>query len=171
MGFRTDDSMAGKKQAPETARKEGKMMKKLLTGILCLCLLLSAAAYAEEENNDTTLLKIWDESGLEISYLRFDFYVGAEYRGFVCTCPDEGEDFYRCPVSVQSAEELKDLKIKCSYGVSDLEPEDAILQVMMGKEMEEHEIGELEMELEEGQEYEMRLAAEEDGTYSLTMKD
>ena len=30
------------------------------------------------------------------------------------------------------------MKIECSYGVSDFAPEDAILQVMMGKALEEH---------------------------------
>ncbi|MBO4470828.1 MAG: hypothetical protein J5841_03660 [Clostridia bacterium] len=133
-------------------------MKKLLSWILCLCLLLGTAAYAEEEaEDDNFLLKIYDRSGLDISYLRFDFYVGNQYRGYVCSSPDEGEDFYRCPYSTDNPEELKDLRIEVSYGVSDLSPEDAIIQVMMGKEMEEHKVTTLEQAFELGKEYAMSL--------------
>ena len=133
-------------------------MKKLLSWILCLCLLLGTAAYAEEDaGDDTFLLKIYDRSGLDISYLRFDFYVGDQYRGYVCSSPNEGEDFYRCPYSTDNPEELKDLRIEVSYGVSDLSPEDAIIQVMMGKEMEEHKVTTLEQVFELGEEYNMSL--------------
>ena len=133
-------------------------MKKLLSWILCLCLLLGTAAYAEEDaGDDTFLLKIYDRSGLDISYLRFDFYVGDQYRGYVCSSPNEGEDFYRCPYSTDNPEELKDLRIEVSYGVSDLNPEDAIIQVMMGKEMEEHKVTTLEQVFELGKEYAMSL--------------
>ena len=133
-------------------------MKKLLSWILCLCLLLGIAAYAEEDaGDDSFLLKIYDRSGLDISYLRFDFYVGDQYRGYVCSSPNEGEDFYRCPYSTDNPEELKDLRIEVSYGVSDLSPEDAIIQVMMGKEMEEHKVTTLEQVFELGEEYNMSL--------------
>ena len=52
---------------------------------------------AETTGDDSILLKVWNRSGLEISYLRFDYYVGDEYRGLTASCPDEGEDFYRSP--------------------------------------------------------------------------
>ena len=116
-------------------------MKKLLTWILCLCLLMGTAAFAEEEaGDDSFLLKIYDQSSLEISYLRFDFYVGEQYMGYACSSPNEGEDFYRCPYSTDNPEELKDLRIEVAYGVSDLAPEDAILRVMMENPAEEHEL-------------------------------
>lgn len=146
-------------------------MKKLLTWILCLCLLMGTAAFAEEEaGDDSFLLKIYDQSGLEISYLRFDFYAGEQYMGYVCSTPDEGEDFYRCPYSTDNPEELKDLRIEVAYGVSDLAPEDAILQVMMGKEMEEHKVGTIEQEFELGKEYDIFLIGE-GGEYQLTMNN
>ena len=66
-------------------------------------------------------------------YLRCDFFIGHEYRGLIASCPNEGEDFYRVPYTPESLKELKDLRIECSYGVSDLSPEEAILQLMMGK--------------------------------------
>ena len=139
-------------------------MKKLLTWILCLCLLTGTAAFAEEEaGDDSFLLKVHDQSGLEISYLRFDFYAGEQYMGYVCSSPDEGEDFYRCPYSTDNPEELKNLRIEVSYGVSDLDPEDAILQVMMGKEMEEHKLGTLGQEFEPGKEYDIILIREGEG--------
>ena len=133
-------------------------MKKLLTWILCLCLLTGTAAFAEEEaGGDSFLLKVHDQSSLEISYLRFDFYAGEQYMGYVCSSPDEGEDFYRCPYSTDNPEELKNLRIEVSYGVSDLDPEDAILQVMMGKEMEEHKVGTISETFECGREYDIFL--------------
>lgn len=134
-------------------------MKKVLSVILCLLLLCCTAAYAEEEEpgEDSFLLKVWDRSGLEMSYLRFDLYVGEEYRGLICSCPNEGEDFYRAPCSVGDAEELKDLRVVVSYGISDLSPEDAILQVMMGKPQEEHELLILDFVPEYGQTYELNL--------------
>ena len=146
-------------------------MKKLLSWILCLCLLLGTAAFAEEDaGNDTFLLKIHDRSGLDISYLRFDFYAGDQYRGYVCSSPNEGEDFYRCPYSTDDPEELKNLRIEVSYGVSDLSPEDAIIQVMMGKEMEEHKIVTLEQAFELGEEYDMSLIGDGE-TYQLTINN
>ena len=133
-------------------------MRKWLSVILCLCLLGCGVAYAEEEaGEDTFLLKVWDRSGLEISYLRFDLYVGEEYRSLVCSCPNEGEDFYRVPCSVGDAEDLKDLRMVVSYGISDLSPEDAILQVMTGNPQEEHELLTLEPDPEYGQTYELNL--------------
>ena len=146
-------------------------MKKLLSWILCLCLLLGTAAFAEEDaGDDTFLLKIHDRSGLDISYLRFDFYAGDQYRGYVCSSPNEGEDFYRCPYSTDDPEELKNLRIEVSYGVSDLSPEDAIIQVMMGKEMEEHKVGTIEQEFELGKEYDIFLIGE-GGEYQLIMNN
>ena len=142
-------------------------MKKLLSVILCLCVLGCAAACAEEAGEDSFLLKVWDRSGLEITYLRFDLYVGEEYRGMVCSCPDEGEDFYRAPCSAGDAEELKDLRVVVSCGKSDLAPEDAILEVMKGNPAEEQELLTLDFVPEYGKTYCLDLAADGDGGWKL----
>ena len=108
------------------------------------------------------LLKIYDRSGIEkVSYLRTDYYVGDEYRGFCCSCPNEGEDFFRFPLGADSLEELKDLRVEFSYGVSDLAPEDAILEVMKGTAMEEHPLLTMDFVPEGGKTY--RLSLEPDG--------
>ena len=165
-------------KAPDPVRKEGKkFMKKILSAILFVCLLAGATAFAAEETtvpvvqvsddmlaeeetgDDSILLKIWDQSGLNITYLRFDLYVGDEYRGLIASCPDEGEDFYRVPFEV-SPEELNDLRIRCAYGVSELAPEDAILELMKGNPAEEYEIEAPELVPENGKIYHLILAAD-----------
>ena len=151
-------------------------MKKILSVILFVFLFAVAAAFAEEETtvpvvrvsddmlageetgDDSILLKIWDQSGLDITYLRFDIYAGDEYRGLIASCPDEGEDFYRVPFEA-APEELKDLRIRCAYGVSELAPEDAILELMKGNPAEEYEIEAPELVPESGKIYHLILAA------------
>lgn len=151
-------------------------MKKILSVILFAFLFAGAAAFAEEETtvpvvrvsddmlageetgDDSILLKIWDQSGLDITYLRFDLYAGDEYRGLIASCPDEGEDFYRVPFEA-APEELKDLRIRCAYGVSELAPEDAILELMKGNPAEEYEVEAPELVPESGKIYHLILAA------------
>ena len=163
-------------------------MKKVRSVILCACLFAGAAAFAEEEStvpglqvsdemraeeetgDNSILLKIWNRSGLEFSYLRFDFYVGDEYRGMVASCPDEGEDFYRAPYEPESAEELKDLRIRFSYGISDLPAENAILEIMKGNPGEEYELGAPEFVPESGKVYHMILT-DADGEIRLVTVD
>ena len=140
-------------------------MSKLLTVILCLVLCVSSAA--EEADTDSFLLRIWDESGLEISYLRFDVYIEDDYTGLVCSCPDDGEDFYRFPFDVSDADELNGIKVEVSYGISALTPEEAILQVMMGNPAEEHHLLILDLVPEEGRVYDMALVSDEDGSWRL----
>ena len=139
-------------------------MKKLLSAIVILSLILCQAACmaasAEEADSNSFLLRIRDESGLKISYLRFDIYAGENYTGLVCSSPNEGEDFYRFPGSVDSPEELKDLRIEMSYGISDLSPEDAILQVMTGNPAEEHQLLTLDFIPEYGRIYDMKLVSD-----------
>ena len=144
-------------------------MRKLLSVFLCLCLLGSMSAFAEEEEADENsfLLKIRDESGLPVSYLRFDVYIGGNYAGMVCSCPNEGEDFYRFPFSVLSPEELADMRIECSYGVSDLAPEDAILRVMMGETPEEHSLMTLDFTPESGKTYDLKLVSDGEEGWKL----
>lgn len=142
-------------------------MKKILMAVLCVCLLWCAAASAEDTEEDGFLLRIWDRSGLEISYLRFDIYAGDEYRGLICSCPDEGEDFYRCPYSPDTQEDAEKLRIECSYGVSDLSPEDAILQVMAGKPAEEHPLLTLDFIPEIGQTYDLDIKPDGNGGWQL----
>ena len=63
-------------------------------------------ASAEETDGNSVLLKIRNCSDLEISYLRFDIYRGDEPAGIVVSCPNDGEDFYRCPYTPENQEEL-----------------------------------------------------------------
>lgn len=133
-------------------------MRKILMLILCLMLCFMAAAEEEVDDNGF-LFRIWDESGLEISYLRFDVYIGENYAGLMCSCPDEGEDFYRFPFDVQDPEELNGLRVEVSYGISDLSPVNAILQVMMGNPAEEHELLTLDFTPEAGCVYDMKLVS------------
>lgn len=141
-------------------------MKKVLSVFLCLCLLGCMTAFAEEAEPDdqSFLLKIRDGSGLPVTYLRFDVYIGGNYAGMVCSCPDEGEEFYRFPFSVSSPEELADMRIECSYGVSDLAPEDAILKVMMGEQLEEHSLLTLDFIPEKGKTYDLKRVPDGEGT-------
>ena len=180
-------TIAGK-TAPDPARKAGKrFMKKILSVMLCVCLLSGAAAFAEEAaavpaiqvtddmlaeeetGDDSILLKIWDQSGLDITYLRFDLYVGDEYRGLIASCPDEGEDFYRVPFEAASGE-LEDLRIRCAYGISELAPEDAILEIMKGNPAEEYKIRVPEFVPESGKVYHLILLADGEGAF-LTLPD
>ena len=143
-------------------------MKKILSLVICLCLIGCASASAEEMDPGSFLLRIRDRSGLEISYLRFDLYIGEDqYAGLVCSTPDEGEDFYRFPYEAGSPEALKNLRIECSYGKSDLSPEDAILQVMMGNVQEEHALLTLDFVPEGGQIYDLSLVPDEKGGWML----
>ena len=142
-------------------------MKKFLSLVLCLCLLGCAAASAEDEKVDpgSFLLRIWDQSGLKISYLRFDLYLGEDdYAGLVCSSPNEGEGFYRFPYDMADLERPEDLRVEVSYGISDLSPEDAILQVMMGNTPEEHKLLTLDFIPEAGKIYDLKLIPDgEDG--------
>ena len=103
-------------------------------------------------------------------YLRCDFFIGHEYRGLIASCPNEGEDFYRVPYTPESLKELKDLRIECSYGVSDLSPEEAILQLMMGKPAEEHEVEGPELQPEAGKVYDLSLVMM-DGDMNLVLNE
>ena len=74
------------------------------------------------------------------------------------------EDFYRSPYSAETPDELKNLRIEMSYGVSDLSPEDAILQMMMGNPAEEHNLLTIDFVPECRKAYDMKLISDgEDG--------
>ncbi len=158
-------------------------MKKTFIAVLCVWLLACIAfSFAEESDtctysleitdemktaettgDDSILLKVWNRSGLEISYLRFDYYVGDEYRGLTASCPDEGEDFYRSTYFPETPGELKDLRIECSCGVSDLPPEEAVLRLMTGDPAEEYRVDmahTADLRLECGKVYHLVLAGE-----------
>ena len=92
-------------------------------------------------------------------------FLSVTYVLYSYTCLDEGEDFYRLSFSVSSPEELADMKIECSYGVSDFAPEDAILQVMMGKALEEHPLLTLNFMPEKGKTYDLKLVPDGEGTW------
>ena len=128
-------------------------MKKFLSLVLCICLLPCFTANAAVTDPNTILLKVSNLTDLEISYMRFDLYRGDEYIGLVASCPNEGEDFYRCLIELETPEEAEDLQIKYSYGISDLSPEEAVLQVMMGNPAEEYPLAAPELTLECGETY------------------
>lgn len=110
------------------------------------------------ENPAGFLLKVYDRSGLaNVSYLRIDYYAGEEQLGFLCSCPDNGEDFYRFPIEVSRPEDLKAMKLELSYGSSDLPPEEAILQVLSGVPAEKHPLLTLDWAAESGKTYSMNL--------------
>ena len=144
-----------------------KYMKKTLLLVMVL-FLMGSFALAEEMEEGSFLSRVWNRSGVEISYLRCDFFIGHEYRGMIASCPNEGEDFYRVPYTPESLKELKDLRIECSYGVSDLSPEEAILQLMMGKPAEEHEVEGPELQPEAGKIYDLSLVMM-DGDLNLVL--
>ena len=163
-------------------------MRKILCLVLLACMLAVPAAFArgeteevpgititdemmiaEETGDDSFQLKIWNQSGLDISYLRFDFYVGGEYKALIASCPDEGEDFYRVPYEPETPDELENLRIECSYGISDLSPEDAILQLMMGIPAEEHPVDFGGLRPESGKVYRLVLAVDGDYAWFVEM--
>ena len=169
-------------------------MKKALIAVLCVCLLVCAAFSLAEEStagiysaeitdgmrtpettgDDSILLKVWNRSGLEISYLRIAYYAGDECRGLTVSCPDEGEDFYRSPYSPETPEELKDLRIECSYGISALPPEDAVLRLMTGEPAEEHPVDvapAADLTLECGKVYHLVLAMENGAPALMVIPD
>ena len=84
-----------------------KYMKKTLLLVMVL-FLMGSFALAEEMEEGSFLFRVWNRSGVEISYLRCDFFIGHEYRGMIASCPNEGEDFYRVPYTPESLKELKD---------------------------------------------------------------
>ena len=134
-----------------------RIVKKVFLLVLCLCVFMCIAASAEETGPNTILLKVTNLSDLDISYMRFDLYRGDKYIGLVASCPDEGEDFYRCPIELEAPEEAADLQIRYSYGISDLPPEEAVLQVMMNNPAEEHPLDAPELTLECGKTYSIAL--------------
>ena len=127
-------------------------------------------ALAEEMEEGSFLFRVWNRSGVEISYLRCDFFIGHEYRGLIASCPNEGEDFYRVPYTTESPEELENLRIECSYGISDLSPEEAILQLMMGKPAEEHKVEGPDLKPEAGKIYDLSLVMM-DGDMNLVLNE
>ena len=147
-------------------------MKKLLSVILCLCVLGCAVACAEEAGEDTFLLKIWDKSGLEITYLRSAVLIplvlrGTDLHNSLINSRVRCSTISRAPCSAGDAEELKDLRVVVSCGKSDLAPEDAILEVMKGNPAEEQELLTLDFVPEYGKTYCLDLAADGDGGWKL----
>ena len=153
------------------------MMKKAFSVILCICMLLCAVAFAgetaeaptkitpemripETTDDGSVQFKVWNLSDLEISYLRFDFWLGDEYVSLTASCPNEGEDFYRSEYMPGTPEELQDLRIECRFSISDLSPEDAIIQLMMGNPANEYDVDAkdlAELALEPGRVYHLVL--------------
>ena len=144
-------------------------IKRILLLVMVL-FLLGSFAMAEEMEEGSFLFRVWNRSGVEISYLRCDFFIGHEYRGLIASCPNEGEEFYRVPYTPDTPEELENLRIECSYGISDLSPEDAILQLMMGKPAEEYEVEGPDLKPEAGKIYDLSLVMM-DGDMNLVLNE
>ena len=91
--------------------------------------------------------------------------------GYVLSCPNEGEDFYRCPVSMDqldAAEGAELLRIELAMAFSEESPEDAIISAMMGKPVPEEACGEMTADLKSGEFSDYELAMDEAGGYILT---
>ena len=162
------------KRTDDGAEKERKRnMKRILAAILCACLLFCTAATAETVEEDAFLIKIFNRSELKISYLHFDYYIGDEIQGTQLVCPNEGEDFYRFELareglySLKKNEGLKDLRVEISYGVSDLSPEDAIIEAYMGNSVVEYPLMTLGMIPEFGKVYDLDLVSDGEQGWKL----
>ncbi len=115
-------------------------------------------------------LKIYDNSGLEnVSCLRADICVGDRSLGFICSCPDPGEDYYRFPIEASAQEDLKDMRVELFYVVSGLAPEEAVLAVMAEPSaVEEHKLTALDFIPEAGATCVLSLEADGAGGFTLT---
>ena len=65
---------------------------------------------------------------------------------------------------------MENLRIECSYGISDLSPEEAILQLMMGKPAEEYEVEGPDLKPEAGKIYDLSLVMM-DGDMNLVLNE
>ena len=153
-------------------------MKKVLLVFLSLCLLLCGTVFAEEtpaEDGDPAadecVIRLWNRTGKDCSYIRFSMWHGEMLLGYVLSCPNEGEEFYRCPVSMDqldTAEGAEQLRIELAMAFSEESPEDAIISAMMGKPAPEEACGEMTAELESGEFADYELAMNEAGEYIIT---
>ena len=153
-------------------------MKKVLLVFLSLCLLLCGIVSAEEapaEDGDPAadecVIRLWNRTGKDCSYIRFSMWQGEMMLGYVLSCPNEGEDFYRCPVSMgqlDTAEGAEPLRIELAMAFSEERPEDAIISAMMGKPAPEEACGEMTADLESGEFADYELTMNEAGEYIIT---
>ena len=153
-------------------------MKKVFLVFMSLCVLLCGIAFAEEapaEDGDPAadecVIRLWNRTGKDCSYIRFSMWQGEMMLGYVLSCPNEGEDFYRCPVSMDqfdSTEEAEPLRIELAMAFSEESPEDAIISAMMGKPAPEEACGEMTADLESGEFADYELTMNEAGEYIIT---
>ena len=153
-----------------------KTIKRCFTTVLAVCLLICTNHPVKAESTepqDSFLLRVWNQTDLEISYLRFDYFLGDAQQGYVLCCPNEGEDFYRFEVSkeglysLETGNELNDFRAECSYCISELSPEDAILSAMMGTDMGEIWFQTLEIKPVFGEEYDYLFTEDGEGGYLI----
>ena len=121
---------------------------------------------------DECMIRLWDRSGVECAYIRFALWQGDAQLGYVLSCPNEGEDFCRCPVYADQmktvdGEPAEPLRIVLSFGYSEQEPEDAILSAMMGNPVTEEECCEMTLEPAFGEFADYELVSDETGGYTL----
>jgi hypothetical protein len=165
--------------AAEKSRKGWRDMKKVFLVFLSLCMLLCAAAAEEAPAKggspaaDECLIRLWDRSGVECAYIRFALWQGDAQLGYVLSCPNEGEDFCRCPVYADQMKKATDeeaaepLRIVLSFGYSEQKPEDAILSAMMGNPVTEEECCEIKLAPVFGAFVDFELVPDETGGYTL----
>ena len=150
-------------------------MKKVLLVFLSLCLLMCGITFAEEapaeDGNPAAgecVIRLWNRTGKDCSYIRFSMWQGERMLGYVLSCPNEGEDFYRCPVSMDqldAADGAEPLRIELAMAFSEESPEDAIISAMMGKPAPEEACGEMTADLKSGEFSDYDLAMDEAGGY------
>lgn len=124
-------------------------------------------APAKAVQDDAFLLKIRNGTTLDISYLRFDLFFDAlgpdgadQFAGIVYSTPQTGEDFYRCELIATHPEKMRFLRIELSYGVSELDPTDAVAQCWRGESGEEHHLLTLDFTPGLGKEYDLSLVGD-----------
>ena len=128
---------------------------------------IGSVALADPISSDAFLLKIRNSTTIDISYLRFDlFFDEPDYAdkpiNSIFSAPKAGEDFYRCELIATHPEMMRFLRIELSYGVSELEPVEAVAQCWRGVPGEEHHLLTLDFTPRLGKEYDLRLVDDGD---------
>ncbi len=145
-------------------------MRKILLLLLCLCLLVGSAASEEDISPMSLQMKIWNQTDLGISYLRFVFYNFTEPLGCLISCPDSDEGFYRCFFIANTWNEVFGLNVECFCGFSDLPPKEAALQAMNGILAEEYPVSTGGVSLICGNSYSLNLTQFKE-KYRLVYRD
>ena len=146
-------------------------MKKLLLIILTCCLLLTCCcAIAEDSEQESFLMRIYNRSGIDCRYLRFDVIGDGELRTQIRCSPKEGEDFFRVEIPSSIVWERimpEEIQIVGYFCYSDPEPGDAMLKAMMDEEADEQECLEMKLDPVVGMEADYELVSKGENVYEL----